>query len=1328
MKPPLNIRNLAQWKIACIAIVAICHAILDSNLGIVDGARRLAKLRCEVRSENDLDFRKFAVIHSETDHFPIGNTRKECSPENLKDLDAEKYDLTKLYDFDVVTVFYDRHGEEIGRLFVEDRRLLTHNQIPDLMRKAIVAVEDKRFYVHHGIDYQGTMRALWANIRAGTVRQGGSTITQQLAKHLMGNFEKTFDRKLVEAFLARRIEKDYSKEAILDYYLNRIYFGKGSFGLGSAAKGYFGKSPMELNVAECALLAGIVKSPTNRSPRNDPKKATQCRDCAIKKMREQNLISAREARLAGSTSITLAPLVAVGGSGGVHSYFMGVATRELQEVLGLQDEAAIPQGLRVNTTLDLQMQKDAEVETRKKLKQIEAELASQKMGETHPNHGPLQAAALMLELNSGAIRIVIGGRDYKESPFDRVTMARRENGSLLQPFLYALAFRQLHLHPASMINASFLGSPDSSKPEEVALGDPKKDLTKHFLAIQDALAFANQACATRVGLQLGVKNFVDWLVSAGIEKPTPTVAESLWPLQPLTLMEIASLYQLMGNDGVRRPPYTIESVVNARDEVIYQAGRSGAQALLDPLVAQQMTLTLQAVTREGRASALSNDYAFPAPVVGMTGYSEGYRDSWFAGYTPSVVAAVWVGFDESIPIGNKSIATRCAISLWGNIMQKVLASDTRGAAFPVPASLGKVEVNRRTGAIRGPGFLMPAAGDIFVYLNQHQLGELPHEGQLPSTGAEQPDWSDWLGTMMNSPDTATPLPLLTDEEPNVIPLQAEYRIPGLRGDILTADGKVLATTIQSQNMVLSWPSVEVAQQEEEVMIWVREHLVGASKWLGRVIDIPDSELRSEYRFQRFHPIVVAENLTPAQVLAFPECALAKENFSLQGIPQRAYPQGRLFSHGAGYLKRSQGRNRRQYQAGEVIHDDYAGAYGLEEVLNRELTGKDGHLTIVTTPEGFTKRATVDMEATVGLTVRTTIDSRIQAAAEKSMESIRSGAIVVLNVNTGDVVAMASHPDFDPGSFIPSLPPEQWQALVSAEKNPLLNRAYRDRQPPGSTFKVITSLAAMRAGVFDPDRVIQCPGYFQVGNLTFNFPKETESVSFRKAVANSYNTYFMDLGLRAGRDALISAAREMGVGQPTGIILPDEAPGLMPDPDFVRVTHKRLMGQGDVANASIGQGDVLVTPLQMANWLAAVANEGTLYKPRIVTQLEDRSGKIVTTFPTAILAHIAFPSAPLKKLKDALVAVVEEGTGSSAEVPGIPMAAKTGTAQVGSKKQPRQIAWMGGYLPADHPQYSFAVMIEGDVDQDLHGGTSAGPLVAQIFTKVYSKPAISSNTP
>jgi penicillin-binding protein 1A len=545
-------------------------------------------------------------------------------------LRAQAYDLKGLDDFNVTTVFYYRHGEDIGHLFVEDRTLLKHDEIPDRMRRAAVAIEDRHFYKHGGLDYRGLLRAVYTNVRALKYSQGASTITQQLAKHLMGRFEKTLDRKLTEMFLARRIEETYSKDEILDYYLNRIYFGKGHFGLASAANGYFGKEAKDLSLSECATLAGIIKTPSSASPRKSLKTAQWRRDLVIKAMARQKLITPEEAAQALETPLTLVPETPLRAQ----SYFIALAIKELREDINLDEGDDIPQGLSVRTTLDLGMQRAAESEAFNKLADIEA---------SNMTPDQLQVAALVLNASDSAVRVLIGGRDYKESAFDRVRMARRENGAILQPFLYALAFERLNLHPASMINASYSDGSETGEEEEIGPGTPEQNLGKRFLMVQDALALSNKSCAVRVGLQLGIDNFVDWLTSAGAKASHRSSGGSSWNLEPLTLYEITSLYQMLDNEGLLEPPYVIESVRSNQGELLYQAAKQPVIPLLDPVVAQQMTLTLQSVIRDGTGRQLSQNYSFPAPVAGMTGYSEGYRDAWFVGYTPDLVAGIWVG-------------------------------------------------------------------------------------------------------------------------------------------------------------------------------------------------------------------------------------------------------------------------------------------------------------------------------------------------------------------------------------------------------------------------------------------------------------------------------------------------------------------------------------------------------------------------------------------------------------------------------------------------------------------------------------------------------------
>jgi len=334
----------------------------------------------------------------------------------------------------------------------------------------------------------------------------------------------------------------------------------------------------------------------------------------------------------------------------------------------------------------------------------------------------------------------------------------------------------------------------------------------------------------------------------------------------------------------------------------------------------------------------------------------------------------------------------------------------------------------------------------------------------------------------------------------------------------------------------------------------------------------------------------------------------------------------------------------------------------------------------------------------------------------------------MDVHTGDVVAMASHPTFDPNIFVPAISADEWQVINGDPLNPLLNRAIHALYPPGSSFKTVTSIAAMTAGVFDPNWVVHCTGYFDIGAVHMVLPEEKGDVTYFDALTYSYNTYFMDLGLKVGRDILLDTARSLNLGSLTTINLPGELPGLIPDSEFVKRTHGREFGPGDVANTSIGQGDVLVTPVQMACLMTAIANNGTVYRPRLVRQLEDRKGNVVKAFPVETLRTLTFDEKWMPELKKAMINVIDDGTAKQVHRDDMKIAAKTGTAQVGSKEHRRQIAWLCGYFPADNPQYSFAVVVEGQFSDNrddtltggLLGGVDAGAITKGILDSLYGK--------
>jgi len=267
---------------------------------------------------------------------------------------AATYDLSKLDDLNVTSTFYDVNGEELGRIFVEDRIVLQPDQIPPAMREAVMAAEDHRFYEHGAIDYVGILRAVREDLtKKSRGVQGGSTIEQQLAKHLIGDFSRTMDRKFLEAFVAIRLEQHLSKDQIMNYYLNRIYFGKGYFGVGAAARGYFGKEASEMTVPECALLAGIIRAPTSSSPRVDPEKAKWRRDATLKQMFEEGYIKYEDYQRFVSTPVRILPAK----PSGLQTFVMAAAVKEMEQILSIEGTEEMPQGLTVRTNIDMRLQR-----------------------------------------------------------------------------------------------------------------------------------------------------------------------------------------------------------------------------------------------------------------------------------------------------------------------------------------------------------------------------------------------------------------------------------------------------------------------------------------------------------------------------------------------------------------------------------------------------------------------------------------------------------------------------------------------------------------------------------------------------------------------------------------------------------------------------------------------------------------------------------------------------------------------------------------------------------------------------------------------------------
>ena len=445
--------------------------------------------------------------------------------------------------------------------------------------------------------------------------------------------------------------------------------------------------------------------------------------------------------------------------------------------------------------------------------------------------------------------------------------------------------------------------------------------------------------------------------------------------------------------------------------------------------------------------------------------------------------------------------------------------------------------------------------------------------------------------------------------------------------------------------------------------------------------------------------------------------------TLRGVYIRVYPQGKVAGQVVGYCGRT-GRNPDGIiDNHETIWPETEGREGIEQTFNAVLTGKHGEYKMTFDRDGRRTSEKIASPPVPGHTVVTTLDLRLQELAEKALEAkAKRGAIVIMDPNNGDILALASWPDYNPNVFVPSISAENFKALQDDPGIPLLPRAFRSSYPPGSTFKVAVGIAALESGSVTPSEQYQCVPSIQIGNLTFHNWKKSDRgfLNFVQALTESCDTWFYQVGIKTGADPIIDWAQKLGFGAKTGIPIRGEVEGRVPNDSYMKATHGRKLLNGDIANLSIGQGDTQVTPLQMAQAMSIVANGGTFYQTRLVQQVQSIDGGIVTAYNVREKRTLNFSSETLAQLREGMINAVNgpAGTAHAASLDPVTVAGKTGTAQWGPKNKERTAAWFAGYLPAQKPQYAFAALYEGDVGVKAHGGTVAAPLIAQVFKEVY----------
>ena len=525
---------------------------------------------------------------------------------------------------------------------------LTLKEMSPYLPKAVVATEDHRFYSHFGVDPIGLVRAVFANAAAGHIVQGGSTITQQLAKNLFLTPERSLGRKIQETLLALWLEHRFSKNQILEIYLNRVYLGAGTYGVDAAAHRYFNKSARQASLYESAAIAGLLKAPTRFNPIRDSDKAAARTAQVLAKMVDAGFVTSSQAMaaLSGGSSLAAVPVTRPGAR-----YFGDWVAEQLGDFADTGNR-----DLTVVTTLDPRMQAQAEAAI--------ADVITREGGKLAVSQGALVAMS-----PDGAVRAMVGGRDYTGSQFNRATQAQRQPGSAFKPFVY-LAGLEAGLQPS-----------DQFVDEPMRIGNwQPRDYTGHYqgeMTLAECLAQSVNTIAVQVAQRAGLRNVVAVAHRLGISSPLAPEVSLALGTNEVNLLELASAYAPFANGGLGVWPHGITEIRDGAGRIVFRRTGSGIGQVVAPELTGTMNQMLSAVIGHGTGKGA----ALPRPAAGKTGTTQDYRDAWFIGYTADLVAGVWLGNDDNAPM-NKVTGSSLPAQTWRRFM---LTATQAMAVRPLPS-------------------------------------------------------------------------------------------------------------------------------------------------------------------------------------------------------------------------------------------------------------------------------------------------------------------------------------------------------------------------------------------------------------------------------------------------------------------------------------------------------------------------------------------------------------------------------------------------------------------------------------------------------------------
>ncbi len=630
---------------------------------------------------------------------------------------AAKFDLSQLEQMESSSVIVDRNDKIFGQIYVENRETIPYDQIPRDLVNAVVAVEDNKFYQHGGYDLFGIIRAALKNFLAGHVRQGASTITQQLARNSFSLKERTFSRKLLEIALAKRIEENFGKQKIMELYLNRIYFGAGLYGCEAASRGYFAKPAREMTLSECATLAGLIKSPNRLSPWGDRAASKDARNYALTRMRDLGFIDRAKCASAQAEELALGSRQNAQGQ----TYAVDYIRQQVIAAVGW--DRAMNEGFRIHTTIDAELQRVAEDSLRKSL-----DKAEQHPGYNHQTYADyaanfkkaksantvaslpapeyLQGAIMALDNQTGGVLVLVGGRDFEHNQYDRALQAKRPAGTAMKPFVYASAFENGD-YPGTVVEDSALDN------RVVMIGGttgilgewgPESAENRYDGAItaRQALARSKNGATVRIGMDAGLDNVIQLCKTAGIRSTLRPYPATFLGSSEVTLSELTLAYTIFPNEGWHPNAIHILEKIEEKDgTVVWDAQRElTKQTTIKPETAYEVNSCLVDALQSGTGKTAFTQFGLKkAPgIAGTTGTAYDFTDALFAGYNSRFTCAVWAGFDKPQKIYRGAFGREIALPVWVDIMNASTGTYP-SKEIPRPATIKEVEICSRSGLL-----------------------------------------------------------------------------------------------------------------------------------------------------------------------------------------------------------------------------------------------------------------------------------------------------------------------------------------------------------------------------------------------------------------------------------------------------------------------------------------------------------------------------------------------------------------------------------------------------------------------------------------------------